>query len=268
MVFPHNIEYCQSRGVKTLDDTVSSEELYSRLRRLAKNQEFNQAVDPEFTFPRRPIYSGDSTPLDQSDHDPAEAENSYIALGSQRIRENEKACFEELIELELPPVTSFEAIGNLGFRCVSPYDAELPWHESGENLNGFEHLTVFKKQLESWWRFRKSQWHYRNISDEPGIVAFIESQRRVDTLSKGNIDPKGCGYERNLRKSWIAMDGFPRIADDDDFTKRKYFTKDDVSRHEFQHGMDLKEDPRQQTAWDNWLEYLSYEMVSVMTLHL
>jgi hypothetical protein len=173
------------------------------------------------------------------------------------------ACHEELIRIGAQPVTTVEALEASRFESMPTYEAKLPWHGSAGASEDLEYTTVFQKQIARWWLFQKSQWHYRNIADdEEGLVAFTESRRRIDTIIQDDVDTADPSYDVAMRVMWTSVNDFPLIAEADGLVGRQYTVKKDITSYKFRNEPDLKQNPHQQSQWANWLEYLSFELVS------
>ena len=181
----------------------------------------------------------------------------------ERLLRCEEACYEELVRVGAQPVTTVEALNAANFESVPAYEAKLPWHASAAVSEDLEYTTVFQKQIARWWHFQKSQWHYRNIvDDEEGLVAFRESRKRIDSIIWDDIDTADPAYDAALRMMWISVNDFPFIAEADAVIGRQHTVKKDVAAYKFKHLPDLKQNPQEQSQWTNWLEYLSFELVS------
>jgi hypothetical protein len=257
---------------RNLEDIASSSNINQWLSRIGEHRGFDpasesdQSSDFENTSPslRQPLYPRETTPTPEAQE--LEADGIDLELHQseiERLLRCEKACYEELVRVGAQPVTTVEALKASNFESMPTYEAKLPWHASAAVSDDLEYTTVFQKQIARWWHFQKSQWHYRDIvDDEEGLVAFQESRKRIDTIIRDDIDTADPSYDAALRVMWTSVNDFPFIAEADALVGRQHTVKKDVAAYKFKHLPDLKQDPQEQSQWANWLEYLSFELVS------
>lgn len=70
-------------------------------------------------------------------------------------------------------------------------------------------------------------------------------------------------FETTIRRQWQQKQASPefRVPDRQVFPLYRDAVKRRLARHGFARAMRLKKDPRQQTEWTNWLEYVGYEQL-------
>ncbi|KAL8750778.1 MAG: hypothetical protein Q9199_006849 [Rusavskia elegans] len=177
-------------------------------------------------------------------------------------KDSEASCYQGLIEDGGRPVCSIQDISHLLASPTASYEAVLPWlsdHPDSEDGVG-EIKTVFSRQFTRWWDFRKSQWHNRGISDsEEGFSAFLEASRsRWERIGVHEMvsDPD---FEGTIRRQWQQKPAAQQLPDGQGFPAYSEAVKRRLTPHHFTRPLRLKKNPRQQTIWTNWLEYLNYE---------
>ncbi|KAF2014251.1 hypothetical protein BU24DRAFT_212315 [Aaosphaeria arxii CBS 175.79] len=116
---------------------------------------------------------------------------------------------------------------------------------------------VFDDQLCRWWEFRKWQWVNRGATGDEGFLEYLTSNRRRDTL-RGELK-KVCrdSYEESVRNWWEFMSK-DRLLEEQGFHAYQEAVKRNLAPFNFDN-LQLMEDPRKQTQWTTWLEYLNYE---------
>jgi hypothetical protein len=102
------------------------------------------------------------------------------------------------------------------------------------------------------------------MDDEQGLVAFADSRRRIDTIIRDDVDITLASYDAALCTMWASVNDFPFIAEAEAIIGRQHTVKKDVAPYGFRHLPGLKANPLQQNQWANWMEYLSFELVSCL----
>ncbi|KAI0855378.1 hypothetical protein F4860DRAFT_39014 [Xylaria cubensis] len=192
--------------------------------------------------------------------------STRICQGTEHERwQNE----QEVVHLELianggRPTCSVEHLSHLITTPTADHEAVAPWLSNYPNsqTGEWDVYFVLKKQLECWSAFRKSQQHNRGLGDfEEGIEAFVQSQIRITSAWTG-FPMRSKRFNRTLeeryRGQWKDMP-VQRELPDQGFAAYSAAVKRRLAPYRFTHPIQLMEDPRQQTKWTDWLEYLNYE---------
>ena len=235
---------CQAEGL-TASQPLKIDDLLTRLTSVAGEQDGSR----KRRFSRPPAESFEST----------EATPSPIT-----VADAEASSYHELIKSGGRPVCSIEDLSYLLTDPTAGYNTLSPWlhdHPDSKNEDG-EIKTVFTRQFTRWWDFRKSQWDNRGRNDvNDGFPAFLEACRSKYDAMGAHKMTSSPSFEATMRRQWQhklpsrqfegpGSKAFPLYRD---AVKRR------LARHNFTRPLQLKKDPRQQTEWTNWLEYVGYE---------
>lgn len=127
----------------------------------------------------------------------------------------ETSCREELIKAGARPACT---LAELDTSC----NAMLPWltDDLGTNTAAREISTVFSRQLQWWFSFRKSQCINRDSSQDAFSVYFAAHLRiDVEQLSQTILlDPS---YKKSLQGMWQRIDARPHGPDGQPFSVYK-----------------------------------------------
>jgi hypothetical protein len=142
------------------------------------------------------------------------------------------------------------------------YEAILPWltihPEAPDGRGGID--SLYARQCDRLWVFRKSQWENRGVGkSEEGFPAFLESQ--IKTLRREGYyqDFTEDRFLENQRRYWQLTHAHRELPEDQGFPAYSEAVKRRLAPHHFSRPFQLKKDPRQQTAWVEWLEYINFE---------
>ncbi|KID94259.1 protein kinase, partial [Metarhizium majus ARSEF 297] len=226
----------------TLDNsTLEIEDLLTRLTRVA--DERNDSSEHDLS--RSPAASFQST-----------ASTSPISFMSLEI-----SCHQELVNDGGRPVCSIEDLTYILTKPRARYKAIMPWlsdDPDSEVWDG-EIKTVFSRQFTRWWDFRKSQWDNRRIDIEAGFSSFLEANKRKYEGMGATRMVSDPSFEETVRRLWQHKPVSRQLPESNSFTSYKEAVRRRLAPYQSARALQLKEDPRQQTQWTNWLEYLNYE---------
>lgn len=111
-----------------------------------------------------------------------------------------------------------------------------------------------------WWDFHKSQWDNRGITDsDEGFAAFLEASRSRWERVGAHRMVSNPSFEETLRRQWEWKPTSRQLPDGQAFPAYKEAVERRLTSYHFTRPLQLKMNPRQQTEWTNWLEYLNYE---------
>ncbi|KAL8725457.1 MAG: hypothetical protein Q9166_007351 [cf. Caloplaca sp. 2 TL-2023] len=223
---------------------LNTNELFTRLTSVAHEQDGSQSPDPGLLRP------------------PAESFESRITPPPINPKDHEAARYHELIKDGGRPVCSIQDLSHFRATPTASYEMILPWlsdHPDSEIGDG-EVKTVFSRQFARWWDFRKWQLDNRGIGDsEEGFSAFLEAERSVGKRMGAHAMVSASSFEETERRLWQHKPTYRQLPDGQAFPAYSEAVKRRLTPHHFTRPLQLKKNPRQQTKWTNWLEYLSYE---------
>ncbi|KAI8955285.1 hypothetical protein F4801DRAFT_574870 [Xylaria longipes] len=226
----------------TASQPLQLDELCKRLTHIADEQ--NGPSDYEPSRPRPRFKTPSPTPP---------------PTGS-RVADHEAACYHELIRDGGRPVCSIE---ELSYICAEPrarYKAILSWlsDDVDSTVGKSELKSVFSSQFTRWWEFRKSQVENRGIgNDEEMFSAFVVAISNEWHMNTRLIS--SASFPETAQRMWHYMYITPQLVDGRGFSAYSKAVKSRLAPYHFTHSLQLKMNPRQQTKWTNWLEYLNYE---------
>ena len=229
----------------TASQPSNAHELLTRLTSVAGEQDGSR----KRTFSRPPVETFESREPTPPPITAAEAEGS---------------SYRELIENGGRPVCSIEDLLYLLTNPTAGYDTLSPWlsDHADAKIGEGEIKTVFSRQFARWWDFRKSQWDNRGKSDgDEGFAAFLQACRsRYDRMG-AHQTTSGSSFEATIRRQWQHKPAGRqfRVPDSQAFPPYRDAVKRRLARHNFARPLQLRKDPRRQTKWTNWLEYVGYE---------
>ncbi len=174
----------------------------------------------------------------------------------------EASSHQELIKDGGRPACSIQELSHILAEPMVRYKAILPWlsDDPDSEIGDGEIKTVFSRQFMRWWDFRKSQWDNRGIGDgEEGFSVFLEASRRRYEGMGGRAMVSAPSFEQTVRRQWQQKPASRQLPDGPAFPAYREAVKRRLAPHHFIRPLQLKENPRQQTKWTDWLEYLSYE---------
>lgn len=123
--------------------------------------------------------------------------------------------------------------------------------------------TVFSTQFMRW-DFRRSQWDRRGLGDsEAGLSAFLEASRRRYEGAGAKAMVSAPSFDETIQRQWQRMPASrqePPPPEGQTFAAYSDAVKIRLAPHHFTPSLQLRKDPQKQTAWTDWLEYLSFEL--------
>lgn len=141
-----------------------------------------------------------------------------------------------------------------------PWLTEEPDFESEDGPRALS--GILQEQWDRWWCCRKSQWISRGLGDsEAGERAFCEADksRAMEGEVRWASSPRFNNFSQTRWRLFMPRERL-RPLGDDTFATYSNDVRIRVAPYLFKKPMQLKKDPQKQTAWTNWLEYLSYEL--------
>lgn len=144
------------------------------------------------------------------------------------------------------------------YEIVVPWLSDVP--DSEEGIAELE--TVFTRQFARWWDFRKLQWDYRGLVDnEAGFSAFLDANRRKYEGAGSKAMASAPSFVELSQNRWQRMPISKHPpCETQTFAAYSNAVKTRLAPHHFTPSLQLRKDPQKQTAWTNWLEYLSFEL--------
>ncbi|KAI0097188.1 hypothetical protein GGR51DRAFT_541692 [Nemania sp. FL0031] len=235
---------------------VPPDELMQRLTNLADADDRDGS--PSWRPRLSPASSQTSTILAPGAYDETDEEDRWRADVTHVRR--------ELLADGSRPICSVEHLFSLMHTPTSNLKHLSPWftnYHDSPSVRETQLGNVLHEQYDRWWEFRKSQWYNRRQGNsEAAPRAYIEAQRRgVWEIVGGNLRSERFygRVDKDSRQQWdwmpiqLQLPGQPFPAYIAAVERR-------LRPYRFTHPIELKKDPRQQTKWTDWLEYLSYEL--------
>lgn len=171
----------------------------------------------------------------------------------------EASSYHELIQDGGRPVCSIEVLSHILAESAASYEPVLPWlsHLDSASQNG-EIRTTFSRQLARWWDFRKWQWDNRGTADgDGGFSAFLAAKRsKYERIGEMVSD---SSFEETVLRLWQQKPELRLLSDDQEYSAYREAVKRRLAPHNFNRPLQLMKDPRKQTEWTTWLEYLNFE---------
>lgn len=174
----------------------------------------------------------------------------------------EASSYHGLIESGGRPVCSIQDLSHLLAEPTTSYERLLPWLSGrpDSEIGSGEIKTVFSRQFTRWWEFRKSQWNNRGNGDgDEGFSAFFEATRNQYEGMGAYELASSSSFEETIRRQWQRKPTSRQLPDGQTFPAYREAIKRRLTPYHFTRPMQLKKDPRQQSEWTTWLEYLNYE---------
>ena len=179
---------------------------------------------------------------------------------------SEASNYHELIQDGGRPVCLIEVLSHILNEPAASHEPILPWLSDPDSAsrNG-EMRTVFSRQLDRWWDFRKWQWDNRGTADgDRGFSTFLGAHRR--RYERMRIDPDEMQsnmphvpFEEIIRRQWQWKPELRLLSKGQGFPAYREAVKRRLAPHNFKRPLQLMKDPRKQTEWTTWLEYLNFE---------
>lgn len=233
--------------------SVSSDALFAKLS--------NLAVNPDGTVELESSHPSHSTP--------GPRKRRVTPPPSTVTREEKEiVCYEELEKRGGRPVCSIEAWQQMLTDPDAPHDVLLPWllDPDEAKLRGEKRkAVVFSQQLDRWWDFLQWQWDNRDIAGSDDIIfsSYLETQKTYNERTGAHRTLANPSFNEITRRTWQAKiaSRLPK-CDDGGFSAYSSAVKRRLAPHNFRRALQLRKDPRLQTAWVTWLEYLDFEQLS------
>ncbi|KAF2185447.1 hypothetical protein K469DRAFT_665039 [Zopfia rhizophila CBS 207.26] len=173
----------------------------------------------------------------------------------------EASSYHELIQDGGRPVCPIEVLSHILDEPAASYEPILPWlsHLDSASRNG-EIQTVFSRQLDRWWDFCKWQWDNRGTADgDGGFSAFLAAKRSKYERIGDMRWVSDSSFEETMLRLWQQKPELRLLSDDQEFPAYREAVKRRLAPHNFNRPLQLMKDPRKQTEWTTWLEYLNFE---------
>lgn len=182
-----------------------------------------------------------------------------------RWLDTQELTYQGLVTDGSRPICSVEHISHL--IATSSVDSESvpPWLTDypDSELGKAEAYNVLGLQFHRWWDFRKSQWDNRGLGDsEEASEAYVKAFRRLYGGELAGVLRSKKFYRRleeTHRAQWKMMP-VERQLPDQPFSDYSAAVEHRLAPYRFARPIQLQKDPRHQTQWTDWLEYLSYEL--------
>lgn len=173
----------------------------------------------------------------------------------------ETLCYEELIKNGGRPVVPIEVLLQASTEPKRRCEKVLPWLDDPESENRDGGMPmVFSRQLERWWEFRKWQSDNRSTAGiDDGFSIFLEAQKRRYTLTGSHALTSDPTFEQTLKRQWAMKLKLREVPGNIGFPAYREAVKRRLASHNFTRSFQLEDDPRQQTNWATWVEYLNFE---------
>lgn len=179
------------------------------------------------------------------------------------VQDLEKSSYQELIRDGGRPVCSIQELSHILAAPMARYQAVRSWlsDEPDTEIGAGEMKTVFSRQFMRWWDFRKSQWDSRGLGNsEEGLSAFLEASRRKYEGMGAKAMASAPSFDETIRRQWQQMPASRELPEGQTFSAYSNAVKMRLAPHHFAPPLQLKGYPQKQTAWTDWLEYLSFEL--------
>ncbi|KAI1112121.1 hypothetical protein F5Y14DRAFT_423219 [Nemania sp. NC0429] len=239
-------------GNKKLSQPVAADDLFTRLTSLAD-------ADKRDGEPSRSRRLSDSS-SDTSWH-------TQLPTGTPHSRwlEKQEAMHRGLVADGCRPICSVEHISHciatstIDLECASPWVFVYP---HSEDKMAWAYCVLWR-QFDRWWEFRKSQWDNRGLGDsEEAPDAYVAAHRlQCGGGVVGEVFTKT--FFRRLaagdRQQWKSMPVELQLPGQT-FSDYSAAVEHRLALYQFARPIQLQRDPRHQTQWTDWLEYLNYEL--------
>ena len=233
-----------SKAKSQLESTsLKVDELFTRLTDVATHQEGS---------PHRELSRPRAESFDSTETTPPPTNFMVVETSSHH----------ELIKDGGRPVCSVQELLHILAEPMARYKAIQSWlsDDPDSEIGHGEIKTVFTRQFTRWWDFRKSQWDNRCLSDnEEGFSAFLEASRCKYEGAGWQVMVSSPSFEEATRRLWQHKPASRQLPDGQGFSAYIEMVKRRLNPYHFARPLQMKKNPRQQTKWTNWLEYLSYE---------
>ena len=183
----------------------------------------------------------------------------------------ENSCREELIRDGGRPACSIEELSHILAAPMARYQTVWSWlsDEPDTEIGAADIKTVFSRQFMRWWDFRKWQWDSRGLGNSEGVLsAFLEASKRKYEGMGSNTMASAPWFDETIRRQWQQMPASRELPEGQTFSAYRCAVKMRLAPHHFATPLQLKKYPQKQTAWTNWLEYLSFELRCLEILKL
>lgn len=246
-----------SNGIETGD-------LFARLQNVAVNEDGTAALQSLSRFQE----DGESTARRAS------STSSNQTDDFENVTHFEEESFHRS-QLELyggRPVCSVETWRHIMDHPESSSAVLWPWlmkqddgeQKSVEARREGSMSIVFSQQLDRWWEFEKWQWMNRdNVAGSSDIpfARYLESRLACYEYVKLRKPTAAEDFVKSTRSLWEdVLSLYEPPHGKHNFTGYHKHLKKLLAPYPFANGLQLRRDPRKQTAWTTWLEYLGYEL--------
>ena len=200
----------------------------------------------------------ESKPPRQRSHSIANTPPPLIA-----VQDLENSSRQELIRDGGRPACSIQELSHILAAPMARYQTVRSWlsDEPDTEIGAEEIKTVFSRQFMRWWDFRKSQWDSRGLGNsDVGLSAFLEASRRKYEGMGAKAMASAPSFDETIRRQWQQMPASRELPEGQTFSAYSYAVKMRLAPYHFAPPLQLKGYPQKQTAWTDWLEYLSFEL--------
>ncbi|KAL7926516.1 hypothetical protein ACQKWADRAFT_142096 [Trichoderma austrokoningii] len=187
------------------------------------------------------------------------------------VQDLEIASRRGLIEDGGCPACSVQELSHILAAPMARYKAVQSWlsDEPDTETGAGELKTVFSRQFMRWWNFRKSQWDIRGLGNsEVGFSAFLEASKRKYEGMGAKAMVAAPSFDETIQRQWQYMPASQPVSSGQTFSAYSDAVKKRLAPYRFIPPPQLKDHPQKQTAWTDWLEYLSFELGCLETLTL
>ncbi|PVH90349.1 hypothetical protein DM02DRAFT_734621 [Periconia macrospinosa] len=195
-------------GVESLSKS-QRDELGSKLRAAAEIATVSRSIDMDALLARlASIESGqDRSPELGCLRPPRESSESTVPPNPDEEYLYEDLSYHELIQDGGRPVCPIEVLLNILNEPAASREPILPWLSDPDSAsrNG-EMQTVYSRQLDRWWAFRKWQWDNRGTTDgDGGFSAFLAAKRRVYVVTAAAALGSSQPRQRRQNTGTVAL---------------------------------------------------------------
>ena len=233
---------------------IDADSLCTRLTSLKRERD----SAPEVGFLRSPP----KTP--ETPETPKTPETAYSTPPAATDEMEESSKYYELIKDGGRPVCPIEVLLHIFDEPTASYEPILPWLSDSESVSRNDEVrTVFTRQFERWWDFRKWQWNNRGTTDgDEGFAAYLAVNRNIYKQLGAHKMAFDNSFDEMIRGRWQQKPEV-RLPDVRDFSSYKEALKRRMAPFNFKQPLQLLKDPYKQTEWTTWLEYFSFEQFSL-----
>jgi len=195
---------------------------------------------------------------------PSEASQSdQSTLPPIPYEEYEASRYHQLIEDGGKAVCPINVLSQILTEPAASHEPILPWLSHLDSASRNEEIqTVFSRQLDRWWDFRKWQWDNRGNGDG-GFSAFLASKRSAHERVGNSGWAYDSSFEETMLRMWQLKPELYLLSNYKGFPAYREAVKRRLAPYNFNRPWQLIKDVRKQSEWATWLEYLNFEQWSL-----